>query len=574
MKSIRGCKYRWKLPVPIDSQQLDELSRSCSLVRPLVELLIRRGVGTAEAVNNLLFPVRERVVADPALLKGGEVAVERMLRAIKQQEKILIVGDYDVDGMTGTALFVHALQQAGAQVHFFLPHRVRDGYGLSAKTIDRAVTSGYQLLITVDNGITSFEAATRARELGIDLIITDHHQPHGQIPDALIIVNPWQSGCAYPYKHLAGVGVAFKLVSLLYQKLERPLPKLLYELLALGTVADVMPLTGENRFWVQQGLVQMNGAASLAIDVLRQNARLVRRITALDLGFFLAPQLNALGRLDDPRASVSFLLSEDVGEVERVGKVLYDLNQDRRAIEAAVIADVERDIASGAIDLSREKVIVSSSTRWPVGVIGLAASRITSQYNRPTLLFHETDEGVLKGSGRSIPAFNLFEALSANKDLLLRFGGHAVAAGLSMQSEQLGTLKARLEQMIAAQLTDADFEQQLVCDAEITARDATKKFLTDLSLLEPFGAGNERPLFYLKNVSILDKPVLYKDAHVRCKVFSDGIIKPVIFFNRPDLFEPLLRAEDGVVDCAVHLSENVWDGQTKVEFQGIDIAFH
>lgn len=571
-QSVAGCKYRWLLPPLVEHEQVVALTRGLSLSLPLVELLVRRGFTSPQALEAFFNLDRERLVAHPSLLKDAQKVVDRLLLAIAKGEKILIAGDYDVDGMTGTSLLMAALLPLGARANFFLPHRVRDGYGLSVKTVERAAASGYSLIVTVDNGTTAFDAALVAKSRGVDLVITDHHRPHDALPEAFALVNPWQSDCQYPYKELSGVGVAFKVMALLYEKLNKPLPEGVYELLALGTVADVMPLTGENRFWVRQGLHRMNSNGSMALQTLRNNARLNRPVTALDIGFFLAPQLNALGRLDDPRAAVSFLIGGDAGETERIGRILADLNQSRKAIEGKVVADVEADIAAGKLDPKAEKMIVASRNSWSPGVIGLAASRLVSAYSCPVLLFHDAGGGVLKGSGRSIPAFNLFEALKESADLLLHFGGHAAAAGLALYAENVPELKRRFAKKIAAELTEEDFVQQIVCDAQISMTDVTKKFCTDLAFMEPFGVGNEKPVFYLPRVSVLDKPVIYKDAHVRCTLFAEGVVKPIIFFNRPDLFKVISEAGERNIDCAVQLLESEWEGKTRVELQGLDVA--
>ncbi|MBN2267453.1 MAG: single-stranded-DNA-specific exonuclease RecJ [Candidatus Babeliaceae bacterium] len=571
---IRGSKFLWQLPEPLPQEAITTLSQHIQLSTPILELLIRRGYSTVDLFDQFLITPREQLVADPALLVDAEKAVDRLLHAIKNEEKILIVGDYDVDGMTSTALLMLALLPIGARVNFFLPHRIKDGYGLSPKIVERAATSGYSLIITVDNGIAAHDAALCAQERGVDLIITDHHRPQNELPPAHAVVNPWRSDCPYPFKHLAGVGVAFKLLTLLYEKIGRELPEQSEELLALGTIADVMPLVGENRYWVRRGLRQINDRESLAIRTLRTNARLSRKITALDIGFFLTPQLNALGRLDDPRSAITFLISNNEEEVARIGAQLYQLNQDRRTIENEVISSVTNQIKQGLINPLKEKILIAADGSWPAGVIGLAASRLVSLYGRPVILLHDVGNGTLKGSGRSIPAFNLFDGLSEAQDLLMHFGGHAAAAGLAVQSENLMLLKQRLTEKIDRELKPEDFEQRIQCDASLSMSELNGKLCRDLAYLEPFGPGNEKPTFYLSEVSVIGQPVIYKDAHVRFSAFADGVIKPIIFFNRPDIFSTILTAENQTFDCAVHVTENEWEGRKRVELQGVDIALH
>lgn len=572
MQSVQGSKYLWRI-LEADRKVVSDLVLSYNLSFPVVQTLVNRGYATKTELEDFLFTSREKVVNDARLLHDAEKAVDRILAAIKNQEKILIAGDYDVDGITSTAMMMLCLLPLGAQVNFFLPHRVRDGYGLATKTVTRAAENDYKVIITVDNGITAFEPAEEARKRGIDLIITDHHRQHDELPNAFAIVNPNKKACSYPYKSLAGVGVAFKVLSLLYEKLKKPLPEQVYELLLLGTVADVVPLTGENRFWVRHGLQQINSTETPALRVLKQNAQFVKpQISALDIGFGLAPQINALGRLEDPRRGVKFLVGTDVDETERVGKVLFELNQARKAVERTILADVERDIVEGTIDPENDLVIIAGSHAWPPGVIGLVASRLVSRFGRPVLLFHFTKDGLAKGSGRSIPEFNLFDALHDAKDILTSFGGHSVAAGLALPKQHLEQLKAILEKRIRETLTEEDLKQKIVLDAELTLPDTNSKLISDLAYLEPFGCENARPAFYIKNVSLLEEPVLLKDAHIKCTLFADGVIKPIIFFNRPELYEPLLRHGKEPFDVAVQVTENHWKGRISVEFHGIDIA--
>lgn len=571
MKIIQGEKYIWHLPEQ-NHAALDALAGVYNFSFPVLQTLINRGYINREMIEQFLFTPREQSVADPILLKDAEKAVARIRAAIHNKEKILIAGDYDVDGITATSLMMLCLLPLDAHINFFLPHRVHDGYGLSMKTITRAADNGYTLVITVDNGITAFEAIEEASKRGIEVIITDHHRPHEQVPEAYAIVNPNQVGCAYPYKNLAGVGVAFKVMSLLYAQLGKQLPEKVYELLLFGTVADVVPLNGENRFWVRYGLQQVNRFETTSIRVLKQNAQCVKpQLTALDIGFGLAPQINALGRLEDPRQGVKFLVGTDDQETERVGRVLHELNQARKAVERTVFAEVKQKILSGSIDLDQELIIVASGSNWPAGVIGLVAGRLMHEYGRPVMLFHEVN-GKAKGSCRSIAAFNMFESLNENKDLLYHFGGHHSAAGLSLPLQNIALLKERLEKKLRETVTDEDLKQKIVLDAQVTLPETNHKLVKDMAYLEPFGCENSRPSFYVKGVSIVGAPTLLKDEHVKCNVFAEGMIKSVIFFGRPELYDILTRIGTENFDMAVQVTENHWRGQVNIEFQGLDIA--
>lgn len=574
---VQGARYAWVTPSDDQRAAARGLGPVFNLSLPIIQVLTNRGFTRIEDIESFIFMSRDDHTAHPSLLHDAERAVERIKQAIDAQEKILIVGDYDVDGMTATAMMLASLLPLSAQVNFFLPHRVRDGYGISKSVVQRAAQSGYSLIITVDNGIAAFEAGIEARLRGVDLIITDHHRPHEHIPPAFAVVDPLHPACAYPFKELAGVGVAYKLLELLYEQYGQMLPAVVQELLLLGTVADVVPLRGENRFFVRRGLQHVAKHESYALKVLKNSMKLTRHITAMDIGFSLAPQLNALGRLEDPRQAVKFLIGDDEEETARIGEQLFELNQARKLVEKSVVSDVRLDIATGKIDTVQDLAFIAARSSWPPGVIGLAASRIMNEYGRPVFLFHETAGGILKGSCRSIPALNIFDALSQVQDLLEHFGGHAAAAGLAIKREKLPLFKERLESYMRERLTPDDLRRKIVCDAELSLLDATTKLMRDLDYLEPFGNANDRPVFYIKRVQLVEEPKLLKDEHVRCMVFADGIIKPVIFFGRPDLFEFFSACRDGAhcdgdFDLAVTVAENEWEGVKRVEFHGVDAA--
>ncbi|MFH1461782.1 MAG: single-stranded-DNA-specific exonuclease RecJ [bacterium] len=571
-KKVKGQKFLWQI-APADLKESLRISNEHNLSLSVANILFSRGYSDKKDVSSFLFVSKEKNVHDPKLFKDSDLVLVRLLKAIDKKERILIFGDYDVDGITSTSLLLLAFLPLGANINFFLPNRKKDGYGLSAKIVQKAFDNKYDLIITVDNGITAFEAADLAYTLGVDLIITDHHRPLQTAPKALGIIDANQDDCSYPYKDLAGVGTIFKMVCMVYEQKKLDLPDKVYELLLLGTVADVAPLTGENRYWVKYGLSKVNKKRSLALNVLMQNSRLAKsRIDSLDIGFMIAPQINALGRLDDPRQAVQFLISSDQHLVEQIGLKLKQINEERKKIDNRIYLDIETAILERRIDLEKENIIIAASSDWPAGVIGLVAGRLAQNYGKPSILFHMDKKGTLKGSCRSIPEFNIFNALNANKDLLIKFGGHSFAAGLQLHKDKLPEFKVRLEELIKKEVDPADLIPKIKIDTSLDLTELNSSFLSELEKLEPFGNSNEQPVFVIENVTLQGLPQILKEKHVKCFVFSNGILKPVIFFNRPELYSFFNNLGDRSFDLAAYVTKNEWNGRINIELQGIDIA--
>ncbi|MCK4651126.1 single-stranded-DNA-specific exonuclease RecJ [Candidatus Babeliales bacterium] len=569
---IKGEKYLWKIK-KTDEKKILSICSDHNLSQPVARILLNKGYYTKKEINSFLFSSFEDNVFDSSLLKDSKLALERLERAVEGKERILVFGDYDVDGITSTALLMICLLPLGANINFYLPNRAKEGYGLSKKAVEKAVKNGYDLLITVDNGITAFDAAQLAYQSGLDLIITDHHRPHEKLPKAIAIIDANQPGCKYPYKDLAGVGVIFKLVKMLYEKKGLEVPDKVYELLMLGTIADVAPLTKENRFWVRFGLSKVNKQKSIAIKSLAKNSRLEKDcFDSLDIAFMIAPQINALGRLDDPRQAVEFLVSSNLFEVERIGRILKGINEERKKLDRKIYLDIESAILEKRIDLDNENIIMAVSSDWPTGIIGLVAGRLVQNYGKPTFLFHLDKSGILKGSCRSIPEFNIFEALNGCKDILQSFGGHSFAAGLRLKQDNLPELKSRLENKITKELSPQDLIPKINVDSYLQLPELKMNFLSDFQKLEPFGNQNKQPVFVIKNVSILNKPVLLKDRHVKCSIFSEGVIKPIIFFNNPDFYKIFNNLGDKNFHVVAHVVKNEWGGRVNIELQGLDIS--
>lgn len=573
--TTKGHKFVWSLPED-NADKAIQISSKFGLSLPVSSVLAARGIDDVDQVAKFLFSDVDRDVSCPSGLKDAKKAVERIEQAVKNKEKILVFGDYDVDGMTSSAIVMLSLLPLGADVNYFLPHREKDGYGITATAVEKAKKYDYSLIITVDNGTTAHSAADKAKELGIDLIITDHHQPKEELPEVFALINPHQDACPYPNKNFCGAGVIFKIMALIYKHRGLTLPEKIYELLMMGTVADMVPMDLENRYWVRHGLTGLKRQMSYSFFCMAKNSNLnpdKEFWSAQDIGFCIAPQLNALGRLDNPRDAVQFLISSDKNLVEDVAQRLKDINDRRKKIDRAIFSQIDDQIKKGKINLEDEKVIMAADSGWPPGVIGLVAGKLMAGYGRPTFLFHLTTDGLAKGSCRSIEQFNVFKALDKTKDLLISFGGHSCAAGLSLKAENLPELKKRLEEMVSSQVDAADLQPKLVIDSELALPEVDRKLLHDIRMLEPFGSGNSVPVFLAREVVLVRRPELLKDLHVKCMVFSQGTIKPVIFFNKPELHELFLANQDKPFDLAVNVSGNEWNGRTSVDFIGLDVRF-
>lgn len=572
---IEGLKYIWHLG---KYNHLDALEFSVKYnINPsIIQVLLNRDINTHKKIESFIFTSYEENVYSPSLLKDSTKAVLKIVEAINSNQKILISGDYDVDGITSTAMMIYCLLKLNANVNFFLPNRISDGYGLSIKIVEKAIKNNYKVIITVDNGITSFQAADLAYQNGIDLIITDHHRPHDILPKAYAIINPHQKDCNYPFKKLAGVGVTFKLLSLLYQHLNQTLPSKIYELLLLGTIADIVPLVDENRYWVKYALDIINKKNSLSLKILKKNVKLSKDIiSSKDIGYFITPQINALGRLTDPRDGVKFLLSNDHNTVYKIGDKLNYLNKSRKDIEKKIFNEVEANILKPSFNLESSFAILDYSKNWNPGVIGLVASKISNIYNRPTILLHlDENELILKGSARSIRRFNIFNAISSLKDLLISFGGHSYAAGLSLEFKNFQIFKDKLNNIVKDELGFIEKKSKIDIDSELFLNDFDNNFMNQLKYLEPFGYENNSPIFLFKDLLLLEPPLLFKDLHVRAIFIYNGFKKTFLFFNQADVYNFLIENYDKSFNIIGELSENSWNNKSYLEIHALDIAIN
>jgi single-stranded-DNA-specific exonuclease len=489
----------------------------------LAGLLVRRGISDAEAAADYLSPSLSHLHA-PEKMTGLTAAVDRLDAAITRQEPILIYGDYDVDGTMAVIILKTAIELCGGSADFHVPHRIREGYDMRDDVIERAAAAGIRLIISVDMGIRAFAPAETAQRLGVDLIVTDHHLPGlDGVPRALAVVNPNQAGCEYPYKQLCGAGVAFKLAQgLMQRRLEgKDQNKLLLsfmKIVAIATIADAVPLTGENRVFAALGLDALRRAVNPGLKALLEVAQISanRPPTSVEVAFRIAPRINAAGRMDVARDVIELFSVKDAARARELAAKLDQLNTDRQEEERRILKAVEERF-TGDPALCDAYCIVVDGDGWHRGVIGITATRVVERYNRPTVVIaREGDEAF--GSGRSIPAFHLLDAIESCRDLFSRYGGHAHACGFAMPAAKVDELRSRLDAFARTRLTLADFDPVLELDGELWLGDITPELFQALRSLEPYGVGNPEPVFAARDVELTAPARILKDKHVKLKL--------------------------------------------------------
>ena len=491
-------------------------------------LLVRRGITDPESAANFLSPSLSHLHA-PGRMTGLRAAVDRIEAAIERKDSILIYGDYDVDGTMAVIILKTAIELCGGTADFHVPHRIREGYDMRDDVIERAATSGIRLIVSVDMGIRAFAPAETARRLGVDLIVTDHHLPGPDgVPTALAVVNPNQKGCEYPYKQLCGAGVAFKLAQGLMQRrldpnLQNKLQMSFMKVVAIATIADAVPLTGENRVFASLGLDALRRAVNPGLKALLEVAQIStkRPPTSGEVGFRIAPRINAAGRMDVARDVIELFSVKDPARARVLAAKLDSLNSDRQEEERKILRAVEERF-TGDPTLSDACCIVIDGEGWHRGVIGIAATRIVERYNRPTIVISR-DGAEAFGSGRSIRAFHLLEAIESCGTLFSRYGGHAHACGFAMPSANIADLRAKLDAFARARLTPADFDPSLDLDAAFDLADVTPEIFHALQLLEPYGIGNPEPIFTARGVQLTVPPRILKDKHIKLKLRAGAI---------------------------------------------------
>lgn len=562
-------KHRWIEPGRESVEQAARLADAMDVPRPFAAVLLNRGVSTAEESHAFLAPDRS-MLCDPFLLPDIEPALERLRRALRTGEPVFVCGDYDVDGITSIVLVSRCLRAAGIDVGFYIPNRVVDGYGLSRKGIDAAADFGSRLIVTVDSGVTGHEEIRDAASRGIDVIVTDHHEPQESLPPALAVVDPKRKDSRYPYKDLAGVGVAFKVMEALAQD-SREIAYTVEEntdLVAVGTVADIVPLTSENRVLTVLGLDRLRRTANPGLRSLMEVADVEPAgARASHIGFALGPRLNAAGRLSEAAIGVELLTTEDPRRAAEIAQELDRKNRERRNLEARVLAEAER-IIDEEVDLATRRSIVLWSEGWHPGVIGIVASRIAKQHNRPTILFSIAN-GLAKGSGRSIPGFDLHAALFRCRGHLETFGGHQHAAGVTLDPARLRGFRDCLEEAVAASLREEDLTPIVEIDAMVGFPDCDFALVKLLKRVRPFGAGNPEPVFGTRDVKVISAKVV-GNGHLKMTVSQGQRTMDAIGFGMADTLEHL-RGSGGMVRLAYVLEENTWRGETNLQLRLKDV---
>ncbi|MEO7651356.1 MAG: single-stranded-DNA-specific exonuclease RecJ [Bryobacteraceae bacterium] len=519
---------QWIVP-RIDEAAARELANAVGVGLPAARVLWNRGLRDAATVKRFLRPSIDDL-NDPFALLGMQAAVARLRRAIASGEQILIYGDYDVDGTTSVVILKKAIELAGGKATFHIPNRLKDGYGMRPEIVVRAAADGVSLIVSVDTGIRAGEVVRRAAELGIDVIITDHHLPETEIPPALAVLNPNQPGCGYPDKNLCGVGVAFKLVQALLggmgwppEKLRRALESFL-KLVAIGTVADVVPLTGENRIIVKHGLEGLHDVRNVGLRALMRIAGLEegKSPSAGQIAFRLAPRINAAGRMASADDVIELFLTADAARAQQIAEQLHGLNAERQQTERQIIETILAECIAAPVG-DDQAALVFAGEGWHRGVLGIVASRLVEKFHRPVfVLSHNPEDGTAQGSGRSIVIFHLMDALESMPHLFRKFGGHHHAAGLTLASLHVDEFRRTLNEYASARLTSQDFVPMIAADAEVTLTELTDAAAAGVLALQPFGAGNSSPLFVARDVEVAGEPCVMKDKHLRLTVRGGG----------------------------------------------------
>ena len=557
---------RWNI-IKADQDKAGALFRSLKIHPAICNILVQRGIETFEQSKAFFRPELSELHS-PWLMKDMDKAVDRVLKGFADQEKILVFGDYDVDGTTAVACMYSFLLKHYDHVEFYIPHRYREGYGISKAGIDYAIENGYSLIISLDCGIKSVELITYAKENGIDFIVCDHHLPDENLPPAVAILNPKQKDCNYPFKELCGCGVGYKLISALSEKMGLSTDDNLQylDLVATAIAADIVPIMGENRILAYYGLKKANQNPNHGIKALCILSKSLKEIHINNLVFIIAPRVNAAGRMDDARKAVLMFVSETLDEALTYAEQLHSDNTNRKEADLTITEEALSMIQSD-ISGTNKKTTVLYQPHWHKGVVGIVASRLIDHYYRPTIVLTQSGD-YIAGSARSVSGFNVYEAVHGCKDLLMGYGGHFYAAGMTLSPDNIEAFCQKFEEVVAATIHPEMLIPEIVIDAEISFRDITPSFYKILCQMEPFGPENLRPTFITRRVFNNGYSKIVKEEHLRFSLKQENVHLSGIGFNMSDKF--CLLSDNQPVDIVYKIDENEWNGNKTLQLKIID----
>lgn len=563
--------FRWNYIQPDHEETISRLQEDLGIPRPVALLLAIRGIETFDDAR-LFFRPDLTQLHDPFLMKGVEEGSNRLASAVRSGEKVVVYGDYDVDGTTATAILHTFLKNFGLDVHYYIPHRFKEGYGIGKDGIDFAESIGATLIVSVDCGITAVEETEYAKSKGIQLIICDHHNAGDVIPDAVAVLDPKQPGCPYPFKGLSGAGVGFKLVqaTLIKLGLQADVAHPYLDLVAISIASDIVPIVDENRILMREGLKRINSAPRPGVKALMDRIHLRdAEISTSHIVFSLGPRINAAGRMGDAAVAVSLLIAETEKEAEAYAARLEKINFERRDTDSKTM-DEALKLLNKQMDPDNCSCLVLHHPDWHLGVIGIVASRLVDLYCRPTIMLSTVD-GFIKGSARSINGFNIYNALKECEDLLVQFGGHKYAAGLTLAEDQLPSFIQRFSEITGDMLSDNDFMPELRIDAEMPFSEITPRFRKLLKQFEPFGPNNLKPVFVSRDVKLTGRMAVVGQGHLKTKIRQHNT-EPIeaIGFNMGKYAEPLRKAGasgSSQIDIAYAIEENTWNNRTTLQLR-------
>jgi len=557
---------RWKI-LTADKQKSDLLQLALKISPVICDILVQRDVVTFEQSKKYFRPELTDL-HDPWLMKDMDKAVERIIRAIHNKEKILVFGDYDVDGTTSVACMYRFLKKIHPDLDFYIPHRYREGYGVSKAGIVHANENGFSLIISLDCGIKSIDLIAYAKQLGIDFIVCDHHLPDEELPNAIAILNPKQKDCNYPYKELCGCGVGFKLISALAPQFDLTDDDV-YEcldLVATAIAADIVPIIGENRILAYYGLKKANEAPNNGIKALSFLSDLKKELHINNLVFIIAPRVNAAGRMDDARKAVQMFIADSYDEALHFAEMLNSDNTDRKEADGNITGEALTLISENGEWLEKKSTVVYRS-HWHKGVVGIVASRLIEHYYRPTIVLTQSGE-FAAGSARSVPGFNLYEAVHACREHLIGYGGHFAAAGLTLEIDKIDAFRNKFEEIVSATIHPELLIPEIVIDAEISFSDIQWTFYNILQQMEPFGPENLRPVFVVKKVWNTGYSKIVKEEHIKFSLKQNNIVFTGIAFKMSDKFHLLQMNKP--MDVVFKIDENEWNGNKTLQLRVID----